>query len=221
MLLCNKFISFFIIYILFVFSESYVLINLKRIENENEINSEYSPEIFVNNIYSNYYGILNVGNPHQKTEVQFSRDYFGLSMKENICLTSNYFNKNKSITLLQTRSHDIDIYSKRIIIAYESIEFPVYNTSLKTLSNIEDSSFLFIYRKDINDTKLEEFLDKYNPGKACLIFGLKLTCSREDFICRTFPEILKKKHLLNLKIIISYIIQIMKRISMGVMMLLY
>ena len=61
MLLCNKFISFFIIYILFVFSESYVLINLKRIENENEINSEYSPEIFVNNIYSNYYGILNVG----------------------------------------------------------------------------------------------------------------------------------------------------------------
>ena len=195
MLLCNKFISFFIIYILFVFSKSYVLINLKRIENENEINSEYSPEIFVNNIYSNYYGILNVGYPPQKTEVQFSRDYFGLSMKENICLTSNYFNKNKSITLLQTRSHDIDIYSKRIITAYESIEFPVYNTSLKTLSNIEDSSFLFIYRKDTNDTKLEEFLDKYNPGKACLIFGLKLTCSREDFICRTFPEILKKKHL--------------------------
>ena len=66
---------------------------------------------------------------HKKTEVQFSLDYFGLSMIENICITSNYYNKGNSLTISQTHAYDLDRYSKETIVANESIEFIVYNSS--------------------------------------------------------------------------------------------
>ena len=80
------YIFFYIIFILFHLNASYVIINLKKLENENNINAEYSPNIFINDLYSKYYSLLNVGYPPQKTEVQFSLNDFGLSMKEEICL---------------------------------------------------------------------------------------------------------------------------------------
>ena len=47
-------------------------------------------------IRNKYYTFLNVGFPPQKTEAQLSTQEVGLTMEENICLTSNYYNTNKN-----------------------------------------------------------------------------------------------------------------------------
>ena len=165
-------IFFYIIYLLFHLNTSYVLINLKKIEDENKINEEYSPEIFINNLYSKYYSLLNIGYPPQRTEVQFSLNDFGLSMKEDICLTNNFYNKNKSLTLFQTHEYDIHSSPKNLIIANESIEFPIYNTSTKILSHEPIKNYIFIYTKNItNKSNPEGNLDKEISAKACLIYG--------------------------------------------------
>ena len=166
------YIFFYIIFILFHLNTSYVIINLKKLENENNINEEYSPNIFINDLYSKYYSLLNVGYPPQKTEVQFSLNDFGLSMKEEICLTNNFYDKNKSLTLFQT--HEYDKYSspKNLIIVNESIEFPVYNTTTKILSYESVKNYIFLYKKNItNESNPEEHLEKEIPAKSCLIYG--------------------------------------------------
>ena len=166
------YIFFYIICILFDLNTPYVIINLKKIENENNINEEYSPDIFIDNLYSKYYSLLNVGYPPQKTEVQFSLDDFGLSMKEDICLTNYFYNKNKSLTLFQTHEYDTYSSDKKSIIVNESIEFPIYNTITKVLSYESVKNYIFIYNKNItNKTNPEEKLDKEISAKACLIYG--------------------------------------------------
>ena len=141
------YIFFYIIFILFHLNTSYVIINLKKLENENNINEEYSPDIFINDLYSKYYSLLNAGYPPQKTEVQFSLDDFGLSMKEEICLTNNFYDKNKSLTLFQTPEYDMYSSPKNLIILNESIEFPVYNTTTKILSYESVKNYIFLYKK--------------------------------------------------------------------------
>ena len=112
MLRNTKNIIFQIFYISFNLYESYVILNLKKFINKTELKEEYSPEIFINNLFNKYYSLLNIGYPPQKTEIQFSLNDFSLSMKENICLTSNYYNKNKSLTISQTHEYDTSSSSK-------------------------------------------------------------------------------------------------------------
>ena len=190
-----KFISFYIFSIILSAYDSYVLINLKKNIKENIINNEYSPETLIDNLFNKYYGILNVGYPPQKTEVQFSLDYFGLSMKENICITSNYYNKGNSLTISQTHAYDLDRYSKETIVANESIEFIVYNSSTDKSFYISIPDYIFIYNKDTNETKGEQNLDKDVPAKACLIYGFKFSCPIGQFICNEITSYLRRNGL--------------------------
>ena len=192
----TNFIFFYIICISFKLYESYVLINLKKVVDENEINKEYSPEIFINNIFDKYYSLLNVGYPPQKTEVQLSLNYFGLSMKENICLTSNYYDKSKSSTISQTHYYGIDSSSLKKVIVNESIEFPVYDTTNKILSYKSIPYYIFqYYKNDTNETRKEEHLDKQIPGKACLIYGFQFTYNRGSLVRNSLYSTLKNNDL--------------------------
>ena len=197
MLPSTNFFFFYIIYISLNYYESYILINLKKVENETEKNAEYSPEIFTNNIFNKYYALLNIGNPPQKTEMQFSLRDFSISMHENICLTSNYYNKNKSLTITQTHDYDIDSKSLKIIIVKESIEFPIYDTSTNALSykSIPDFAFQY-YKYDINETIEVNNLDKDIPGMACLLYGFKFFCEMGSLIREKLFSILKKNELI-------------------------
>ena len=191
----EKYFYILLVITLFHSYESYVLLNLKKVENETEKSMEYSPQILINNLYSKYYGLLNVGYPKQKTEVHFSLDYFGLSFKENSCYTSNYFDKNKSITISQTYDYNTGSLSKRTVVVSESIEFPVYNTSANKIAYSTIPSYILIYNKDTNETKDEEYLEKRFPAKACLIYGFKLFCPQNSVICNGITYSLRKKGL--------------------------
>ena len=191
----KKYFSIFLIIILIHSYDSYVLLNLKKLENETEKGMEYSPQILINNLYNKYYSLLNVGYPKQKTEVQFSLDYFGLSFKEETCLTSNYFDKNKSITISQTYDYNTDSFSKRTIVVSESIEFPVYNTSTNQLTYASIPNYVLIYNKETKEVKDEEYLEKQISAKACLIYGFKLFCPQNSVICNGIPFYLRNKKL--------------------------
>ena len=112
-----KIISFFIIFFSIKICKTYVIINLKKFgKNTEDISSNYSPEMLIENLYTKYYGLLNIGYPAQKTELQFSLNDYSISMQENICYTSYYFNKNKSLTLSQTDKYNIDTSNKIIFV---------------------------------------------------------------------------------------------------------
>ena len=113
-----------LILLLLSFTHCYVLIKLKKFNNESDINNEkYSPEILIKNLFNQYYSFLNVGNPPQKTELQISMEELGLVMKEDICLTSFFYNKNKSLTLNQTHYYDIDNIQKKQLLLMKQLIF--------------------------------------------------------------------------------------------------
>lgn len=194
MVYSKKLFSIFIFFIFFDIGETYVLINLKNLQNDIGTNTEYTPEIFIQNLYNKYYGLLDVGYPPQKTEVQFSLNYFGLSFMEDICLTSNYYNKNKSITLSQTYNDEGYTGTKKSILVYESIDFPVFNVSSQQLTYKKINNYKLIYNNTINDPKTE-VLDKNTPAKACLMYSFKLSCPRNNDICISIPPFLRKNGL--------------------------
>ena len=192
----KKFTSFFIILILFDICETYVIINLKKLEKNSDKNVEYTPEVFIEHLYNKYYGLLNVGYPPQKTEVQFSLDYYGLSFQEDVCLTSNFYDKNKSVTLSQTTNYAEYSYLKNIIVVYETIEFPVYNSTSKQTNYKTIPNYKLIYNKTIaNESKSEEILDKNISSKTCLIYSFKLSCPRNEYICISTPPFLRQNGL--------------------------
>ena len=167
-----KIISFFIIFFSIKICKAYVIINLKKFgKNTEDISSNYSPEMLIENLYTKYYGLLNIGYPPQKTELQFSLNDYSISMQENICYTSYYFNKNKSLTLSQTDKYNIDT-SNKIIFVKDSIEFPVFDIDTKILSYKPIQDYIFIYNKE---NKTNENLDKDIEAKACLIYGFKIS----------------------------------------------
>ena len=115
-------------------------------------------------------------------------------MKEDICLTSYYYNKNKSLTLNQTHYYDINDYSKKTVIANETIDFPVYDTKNNTLSEIAIPDYIFIYDKaNKSDDVEEEKIEKEKEGSACIIFGFKIMCDYRQFFCKNIPGYLKGK----------------------------
>ena len=195
MVYSKKLFSIFIFFIFFDIGETYVLINLKNLQNDIGTNTEYTPEIFIQNLYNKYYGLLDVGYPPQKTEVQFSLNYFGLSFMEDICLTSNYYNKNKSITLSQTYNDEGYTGTKKSILVYESIDFPVYNSSSQQLITKKIHNYKLIYNKTIINESKAEALEKNIPAKACLIYSFKLLCPRTMDICVSIPPFLRQNGL--------------------------
>ena len=191
----KKLITFFIFFILFEIRDTYVIINLKNLQKDIGTNVEYTPEIFIQHLYNKYYGLLDIGYPPQKTEVQFSLNYFGLSFMEDICLTSNYYNKNKSVTLSQT-PNDIDYpgTTKKSILVYEVIDFPVFNASSQQLTYKKIHNYKLIYNNTINDPKTE-VLNKNTPAKACLMYSFKLSCPRSNDLCVSIPPFLRQNGL--------------------------
>ena len=79
----------------------------------------------VNNLYNHYYSLLNIGNPTQKTEVQVSFENYGFIMKEGIYLTSNYYNKNKSLNESYLTNKN------QVIVVEEKVDFQNYNSTNK------------------------------------------------------------------------------------------
>ena len=177
-----------IIFILLLssFTHCHVLIKLKKFNDVSDIyNENYSPEILIKNLFNQYYSFLNVGNPPQKTELQISMEELGLVMKEDICLTSFFYNKNKSLTLNQTHYYDIDKYSKKTVVVNETIDFPVFDTKNNKLSEITIPDYIFIYNKANQSEDIEEEkIEKEKGGKACIVFGFKIMCEQRDFYCK-------------------------------------
>ena len=196
----DKIIFYSIItFLLIVSTHSYVLINLKKYKNDNNsITGEYSPELLIKNLYNQYYSYLNVGYPPQKTEAQLSVDYVGIAMKENICLTSNFYNKNKSLTLEQIHYYDDDDYqiSKEWVVANETIDIPFFNSSTKNVS-LNTIPYIFIYYKANKSGEKEEKIEKEKEGKACILLGLSKYCQYGLPYCTSMPNYLKGKKLIN------------------------
>ena len=180
----NK-LFFFLIYIFLLItqSHSYVLIPLTKIKSP--IKNEYSPETLINNLFNQYYSFLNIGNPPQKTEIQISTQYFGLIMKENICLTSNYYNKSKSLSLKELNYLNFN----RTIEINETIDFPIINSTnnISSIKTIPNYNFIY-YKSNISEL---------NEDKSCIIFGLKLMCEIGMSICNNIPNYLKRSELIS------------------------
>ena len=173
----------FLIYIILLITQtySYVLIPLTKLKSSTT--NEYSPELLINNLYNQYYGLLNIGNPPQKTEIQISSEYYGLIMKENICLTLNYYNKTKSLSLKEIYF----INFNQTIEINETIDFPIINSTNNISSINTIPNYNFIYYKS-NTSEL-------NEDKSCIIFGLKLMCGIGMMICNNIPNYLKRSGL--------------------------
>jgi hypothetical protein len=173
----------FLIYIILLITQtfSYVLIPLTKIKSSTT--NEYSPELLINNLYNQYYGLLNIGNPPQKTEIQISSEYYGLIMKENICLTLNYYNKTKSLSLKEIYF----INFNQTIEINETIDFPIINSTnnISSINTIPNYNFIY-YKSNISEL---------NEDKSCIIFGLKLMCGIGMMICNNIPNYLKRSGL--------------------------
>ena len=196
----NKIIKSLITFpLLFISSNSYILLQLKKFDNENiSNNKKFTPKDLIENLFNQYYTIINVGSPPQKTETQLSMETRGLSMNENTCLTSNYYNKNKSLSLSQTYYFDYISIDNEHIIVNDTIEFSYYNTTTNEISQITIPNFIFRYNK-INDTRKEgeiEKIEKEIAGKACFFLGFQIQTIGENFIM-SIPSIFKKRNLTN------------------------
>ena len=176
---------------------SYVLIKFKKFQINDSIDmNEYSPEVLINNLYNKYYSFLYVGNPPQKTEAQLSLDYLGLEMKENICLTSNYYNKNKSLTINQIHSFDFYEYYKKYVIVNETIDFPFFNLSTTNISE-KRIPYIFMYDKVNKTGEKEEKIEKEIEGKACIILGFHTVCESGIPYCKSIQIYLKEEKFIN------------------------
>ena len=177
---------------------NYVLLQFKKFESENNINNdEYSPEALIENLFNQYYSYLNIGNPPQKTEVHISYNDHGLILKEDICLTQNYYNKNKSLSLSQTSYYNYNENSKKVIIINETIDFPVFNTTTRNLSQITIPNYIFHYNRKNKTEGEEEKIEKEKEGKACAVLGFKIACEFGLVICNNIPKYLKSNKLTN------------------------
>ena len=178
-IIINHFIYFASIIIsLIISNECYVLIQLKQFSNSS-LNNDYSPELLIKNLFNQYYSFLNVGNPPQKTEIQISSEEHGLIMKENICLTSNYYNKSKSLSFNEIYYTD----KNQTIIVNETVNFPIFNstTNKLTYQTIPDYNYIY-YKSDIDEN-------------ACIILGFRLKCKVGMSICNNIPSYLKRSEL--------------------------
>ena len=178
-------------------THNYILIQLKKYENEaNSNNDEYSPEILINTLYNHYYGFLNVGYPPQKTEIQISIEDTGLIMNESICLTSNYYNKNKSLSLNQTHYYDNNKYSKKNVVVNETIDFDYIDYTNNNLCQ-KKFPYIFMYNKENNTGEEEGKIEKEKEGKACIILGLNIYCDPSILFCKNIPLYLKERNIIN------------------------
>ena len=182
--------------------DNYILIKLKKLESLIS-DEEYSPEILINNMYNKYYGLINIGNPSQLTEFQLSCNIVDLSLSEKICLTDNYFNKNKSISLSQVSiKNPLYPFDLDYIYANDTLKFMEYDTKLKIFNEIDLNNYTFLYE---SENENEKSLNKNVTGKACALFGLKIMCQTNRYYCRSFLDVLKDNKIIKSKnFIINY-----------------
>ena len=172
--------SIFFIILLITSIDGYVLLQLKQFDNST--NNDYSSELLINNLFSQYYSFLNVGNPPQKTEIQISSQDYGLIMEENICLTSYYYDKSKSLSLNEIYYTNLN----QTIVVNETIIFPIFNSTSNHITYKTIPNYNFIYYKS-----------NENKEKACIILGFKLMCPVGMSICNNISGYLKKNELTN------------------------
>ena len=173
--------------------QNYIILNLEKIEKENQSES-YSPEIFINNTYNKYYTLLNIGTPSQLTEVQLNCDLVDFSFSENICLTNNYFNKTKSISFNQTTVYNK--YNPFIPLLYsnDTIRFLQHNTTINKIIEISIDKYTFLYKTENNKN-----INKDIKNKACAEFGLKIMCPSNAYYCKSFLDVLKENNIIKQK----------------------
>ena len=163
--------------------------------NQNETKENNFIKNFLFNIF---YAKFEVGTPPQIIEAQISGQQYGIKLKEGICLSSEYYNKKYSKSLIE-KSHceNTNLYSfyKEISIK-ETISFKT--SEQKNKLNIKNFSLL--YFKEFSERekflvqtygrKIELYEDLYDlfnskntsleinkDGKACLLIGMKLSSS--------------------------------------------
>ena len=109
-------------------------------------------------------------------------------MEENICLTSNYYDKNKSLSLKQTHSFDKDNFSLKKVVVNETIDFSYYNATTKEISQITIPDYIFLYNKSKSTRKEgeEEKIEKEVAAKACFFLDLEFNVKEMLFFVKVF-----------------------------------
>jgi hypothetical protein len=177
-------------------SQNYIILKLQKY-HDLKTQEDYSPQVFINDTFGKYYTLLNIGSPPQLTEVDLVNDLVDLFLSEQDCLTSNYYDKNKSLSLVQTHVHDPkNPFDVAKVFANDSIKFINYNKSNKEEREVPIKQYTFLYK---HENKSEKTINKKKPGKACGKFGLKIMCPSNSVYCQTFLDMLKINNLINYK----------------------
>ena len=201
--------SFFFLYfsLLLYIKKSFsnIIIPFKIKNNPvNKIESNQENSFIHNYLFNTYYSKIEVGTPKQIIEVQISCQKNGISLKEGSCLSSEYYNKKYSSSIIEkthcTNQQNLFSFYQEININ-ETISFPFSNNLLNSNSKINIKDFPLIYFKQLSEKEinlikiygrkiylyedlLEELysmnknssiLENNKDGKACLLIGMSLS----------------------------------------------
>ena len=177
-----------------------IMIPFKIKVNSRNIIEENQENTFINTLlFNTYYSKIEIGTPKQIIETQISCQKYGISLKEGSCLSSEYYNKKYSSSIVEKKHcKDKNIYNyyKEISIN-ETISFQ-NDKNNKITSNIKD--FPLIYFKQLSEKEINiikkygrkillyeelyqsiynfyngsSILEKDKDGNACAIIGLSL-----------------------------------------------
>ena len=194
---------FFLLYILILFikkNKSNIIIPFKIKDNPiNPIESNKENSFIHNLIFNTYYAKIEIGTPKQIIEAQISCQKYGISLKENYCLSSEYYNKKYSSSIIEKNHCDdrniINFYKE--ISINETISLQADNNYL----NLKIKNFPLIYFKQLSENeiylikkygrKINLYEDLYETifnlknnslllendkdGKACLSIGMSIS----------------------------------------------
>ena len=194
---------FFLIYILIIFIKKYesnIIIPFKIKEDPINIIIDSNEENnFIHNlIFNTYYSEIEMGTPRQIIEAQISCEKYGISLRENYCLSSEYYNKKYSSSIIEKnhcRDGNIFEFYKEISVN-ETISLSNNNKLNLNIKNFPLIYFKQLSEREINLIKIygrkihlyedlyEELfsyknnsllLEKDKDGKACLSIGLSIS----------------------------------------------
>ena len=195
---------FVYLFLLFIIKkcESNIIIQFKIKENPiNTIESNKENSLIHNLLFNTYYSKIEIGTPAQIIEAQISSQKNGIILKENSCLSSEYYNKKYSSSIKE-KSHcdnndNILNYYKEISIN-ETISFSNYNSNDK----YKIKNFPLLYFKQLSEKEIDiikrygrkinlyenlfdifhtnnndSLLENNKDGKACLLIGMNIYSS--------------------------------------------
>ena len=200
--------NIFLFYIVILFihkNKSNIIIPFKIKENAIiNIDSNQENSFIHNLLFNTYYSRIEIGTPKQIIEAQISCQKYGISLKEGLCLSSEYYNKKYSSSIIEKKHcEDKNIYNfyKEISIN-ETISF--LNDDNNNYNNINSNTiknFPLIYFKQLSEKEIDiikkygrkinlyedlyeeiynlnknaSILETDKDGKACLLIGLSLS----------------------------------------------